>query len=327
MITNWENLQTQMPNIEEQIRNFNQSQDYKYYVDMEEVYYIVFYKQIEYVKKILAETILYLNSNVNLIFIYTFIIQALYDEPTVFSQNYIYILSKLVTTGDYSGVNTIKDFFADVKIKKLGEILSLIYSADNEFKTLIEKNRSDKIEFISRDIVIPVDEKYNNFNCSSENQDSVIEKSQIKKYKKENSTNLNTQPSETRDIEIIEKEFSKLKCMMLFKERDIDIDCVKAGLSGILSGEQIIRELWLGFMLFLFKKFSFSFDEFKKIVEELIKEKEYQDNYNLSLDTFQDLDLPDSFYVKGQVGGNNNGNMYLRKYLKYKAKYLKMKNN
>ena len=115
--------------------------------------------------------------------------------------------------------------------------------------------------------------------------------------------------------------------MMLFKERDIDIDCVKAGLSGILSGEQIIRELWLGFMLFLFKKFSFSFDEFKKIVEELIKEKEYQDNYNLSLDTFQDLDLPDSFYVKGQVGGNNNGNMYLRKYLKYKAKYLKMKNN
>ena len=332
MTSNWEEVKSSVPLIEEKIRNFNKLQKYEYYVDMEDVFYLVFYKQIEYVKKILMETMLYLNSNVNLIFIYTFIIQAFYDEPIVFSKNYIFILSKLVNTSDYNNLETVRDFFAEAKIKKLGYVLTLLYEADVKFNNLIEHIRADKINFIKVDIRIPIDKNYNNFNCinkgenfeeeitNGENIGNLTKDTGIKK----NTTN--TIFNQTRDIEIIEKDFSRLKCNMLFEQRDIAIDKIYEGLQDLFTdGEKIIRELWLGVMLFLYKKYTFNFDEFQKLVSQLLKKNDYSDDYIPTTDTFKDLDLPDSIYVSNQSGGNKNS--YLNKYLKYKTKYFKLKNS
>lgn len=332
MTSNWEEVKTSIPLIEEKIRNFNKSQKYEYYVDMEDVFYLVFYKQIEYVKKILMETILYLNSNVNLIFIYTFIIQAFYDEPIVFSKNYVFILSKLVNTGDYNNLETVRDFFTEAKIKKLGYVLTLLYEADVKFNNLIEHIRTDKINFIKMDIRIPIDKNYNNYNCINKGENAEEEKSDSENIgratidtgkKKDTSETIFNQ---TRDIEIIEKEFSRLKCNMLFEKREITIDKIYEGLEHLLTdGGIIIRELWLGVMLFLYKKYTFNFEEFQKRVTQLLKTNNYGNDYVPSTDTFKDLDLPDSIYVTNQSGGNKNA--YFNKYLKYKAKYFKLKNS
>jgi len=334
MSSNWEEVSTSVPTIEDKIRTFNKSQNYEYYVDMEDVFYLVFYKQIEYVKKILMETMLYLNSNVNLIFIYTFVIQAFYDEPTVFSNNYIFILNKLVNNGDYGNVQTVRDFFAEAKIKKLGYVLTLLYNADTKLMNLVDNIRNDKITFIKLDIRVPIDKNYNNFNCINKGKDVEEETLNIGKSgdeivqiekKSSNSKMFNG----TRDIEIIEKEFSRLKCNMLFEKRDITIDKVYEGLQHLLTDDGIIiRELWLGVMLFLYKKYTFNFEEFQKQVTQLLKSNNYAGDYIPSTDTFKDLDLPVSIYVTNQSGGTDKYlNNYLNKYLKYKAKYLNLKKN
>jgi hypothetical protein len=338
MHSKWEEITTSVPIIEEKIRSFNKSQNYEYYVDFEDVFYLVFYKQIEYVKKILIETILYLNSNVNLIFIYTFIIQAFYDEPNVYSNNYIFILSKIVNSVEYNNLETIKDFFSEIKIKKLGYILNLIYTSDIKFSELIEKINNEKIAFIKEDIHVPIDKNYNNYNCLNKGVDKDIKdedsessfrmesfgKSSSKEFKKLD-TKLESPRigSKTRDIEVIEIEFKKLKCDMLFDRREINIGKIYDGLPHLLTdGGLVIRELWLGVMLFLYKKYTFNFDEFNKQVTQLLKSNNYGQDFIPSTDTFKDLDLPDSIYVSNQVGGNKN--VYFAKYLKYKTKYLNL---
>jgi hypothetical protein len=337
---NWDQITESIPKIEEKIRNFNKSQNYEYYVDMEDVFYIVFYKQIEYVKKILMETLLYLNSNVNLIFIYTFVIQAFYDEPNIFSNRYIFILNKLVNEENFGNTQIIKEFFQENKIKNLGFVLSLLYESDSKFSDLIENIRNDKISFIKFDIRVPIDKNYNNYNCvnktqtdqSTDNEYSNTPLDGEKISTKSSGTNYILSKSifnSTRDIEIIEKEFNKLKCNMLFEKRDISIEKIISGLQKLLSNEvKIARELWLGIMLFLYKKYTFDFDEFKKQVVQLLNANSYDEEFIPSTDTFKDLNLPDSIYVLKQNGGNiNNKSNYFDKYLKYKAKYLKLKVN
>jgi hypothetical protein len=322
MTSKWDEIIASVPIIEEKIRTFNKSENYEYYVDMEDVFYLVFYKQIEYVKKMLMETVLYLNSNVNLIFIYTFIIQAFYDEPTVFSNNYIFILSKIVNSSEYSGIETIRDFFSEAKIKKLGQILNLIYSSDPKFNELIERIRNEKITFIKEDIHVPIDKNFNNFNCLNKGETSASEVRESELARPSNGEGKKFY-SKTRDIEVIEREFSKLKCDMLFERRDINIEKIYEGLTHLLIDDGlIIRELWLGLMLFLYKKYTFNFDEFQKQVSQILKTNNYGQAFIPSTDTFKDLDLPDSIYVMGQTGGNTTN--YFNKYLKYKAKYLNL---
>jgi hypothetical protein len=77
-------------------------------------------------------------------------------------------------------------------------------------------------------------------------------------------------------------------------------------------------------MLFLYKKYTFNFEEFQKHIIKLLTENGYTEDYTPSIDTFKDLNLPDSIYKPNQSGGNKNS--YLTKYLKYKTKYLKLKN-
>jgi hypothetical protein len=332
--SNWEDVVKDVSIIEEKVRIFNKSQNYEYYVDMEDVFYLFFYKQIDYVRKILLETMQYLNSNVNLIYIYTFIIQAFYDEPISFSNNYIFILNKLVNSTDGKvTTETIKDFFAEPKITKLKSILTLLYDADTKFNELITHIFNSKNRFIGSDIRVPIDKNYNNFNCINKGE-SLEEKIETKTsvklttgvgIKMKNDESMDEVFGKTRDIEIVEKEFNGLKCNMLFGKRDIAIEKIYEGLEPLLANEvKFVKEFWLGVMLFLYKKYTFDFEDFRQKIDALLKKYGYDQEFIPSIDAFTDLRLPDSIYITKQLGGSGI-NTYLNKYLKYKAKYLKLK--
>ena len=76
-------------------------------------------------------------------------------------------------------------------------------------------------------------------------------------------------------------------------------------------------------MLFLYKKFTFNFDELKQNTTTILNSFSYGEEYIINTDTFKDLAVGDSIYLIKQQGGQNK---YFSKYLKYKTKYLKIKN-
>lgn len=318
-ISQWDTVEQIIPIIEDEIRKFNESQEYVYYVDMEDITYITYYRQIKYVNQILKETLIFLNSNINLIYIYTFITQSFYNEPTYFSNNYIFFLTSIVNLEKYNNNPKIKEFFSSDKIKTLKEILNLIYISDIKFIELIKQNKTDKDAFIKEKIKIPID--INSNNCSTK-----TEKINISDIKKDIET------LKKKNIEDLENKFNELKCNMLLDTRDINLDELIKGLAPILSSQKVNAELWLGVMLFLYKKYTISgnFEEFKTKVSNLLMANNYSEEFIPSIDTFNDLILRDSVYSSkpepeqySQEGGEQRV-LYFKKYLKYKTKYVNL---
>ncbi len=316
MLSNWDLVSNSIPIIEEKIRKFNINNNYKYYVNKQEVFYLVFYNQIKYIKKILQELNFYLNSKINLIFIYTWLIQSIYDKPEI-TLKYIFILGKEIKQEQYLNSETMSDFLSEEKIKILGKMLEIIYLSDTKFIDLNEQLSNEKISFISTDIKIPVNQEKNNPNCLKKD---IVGKKILDIDKK-------LDPSTRRfsqgiiDIEELEKKFNKLKCELLFEKRPIDLSTIYKNINFILENV-ITKELWMGFLLFLYKKFTFNFDEFKKNIESVLISLSYSEDYFPNIDTFKDLAVGDSVYLSKQLGGNHN---YFAKYLKYKTKYFEMK--
>ena len=306
---NWEDVTKTIPNVEKQIRQFNKEQDYEYYVNIEDVIYLVFYKQIKYVNEIINEITQYLNFGVNPVYIYTFIIQSFYDEPS-YIENYIYFISEIKKR-----INNpkITGFLTDENIEKLNHILRVIFNYDVEFNKLMESIFSDRIKFIKEGIIISTLSYPNNYNC----QEKESDKEGLIKIKTD-------KKKQNKDIEILEKHFYKLKCEMLFKKRPFLSEKFYGEVSNILSNQTIINlELWLGLVLFLYKKYDFKYEDFKSNIEGIIKDNQLTDDYIPKLDYFDDLNVPKYEYKNIQSGGSN---IYLRKYIKYKARYIKLKN-
>jgi hypothetical protein len=318
MNESWDTVEQTIPIIEERIRDFNKSQEYVYYVDIEDVTYITYYRQIKYVNQILKETLIFLNSNINLIYIYTFITQSFYNEPTSFSNNYIFFLTSIVDSEKYNNNPKIKEFFSSDKIITLKDILNLIYISDITFVELIKQNKTDKDTFIKDKIQIPID--INSNNCSNKTN-----KIDITDKKKQNDTFKRT------NIEDLENKFNELKCKKLLERRDINLNELINGLSPILQSQKVNAELWLGVMLFLYKRYTISekFEEFQTQVNNLLTTHSYSQEFITSIDTFNDLILRDSVYSskpepepEKQVGGQRV--LYFNKYLKYKTKYVNL---
>ena len=155
------NNTSNIESIKTQIREFNNEQKYEYYVNMEDVQYLVFYKQIKYVREIINEIIQYLNYYVNPVYIYTFIIQSFYDEPRIVT-NYIYFIKKIRENLNNDKINK---FLEDSKISKLNKILENIYTFDEEFSKLNILNFNNRIKFINKGIIISTLGYPNNYNC------------------------------------------------------------------------------------------------------------------------------------------------------------------
>lgn len=301
--------------IENQIRTFNQQQNYEYYVNLEDVVYLVFYKQIKYTKEIIQEVIQYLIFGVNPIYIYTFIIQSFYDDPVVVN-SYIYFIGKIRDTLNEQKINV---FLDRVIVEKLEKILNIIYSNDTNFNKLIVDILSDRIKFIKEGIIVTTLSYPNNYNCKEKEIKKGIISTKPKRPESEN---------ENKDIEVLEKHFYKLKCQLLFEKRQLELnDNFYEKLENLLLTEPIINlELWLGFILFLYKKFEFKYDEFKTKVDSIIDAKDDTfKNYKPKLDYYDDLNVPEYNYDNKQQKGGTD--IYFNKYLKYKSKYLKLKIN
>jgi len=326
MMTNYDEVTKNVPIIEDQIRAFNKSQDYKYYVDMEDVFYLVFYKQIVYVEQILTDTIVYLNSNVNLIFIYTYIIHSFYDEPAIYTDNYIFILTKKLESEVTD--DKMKDFFSKEKIMKLKIILELIYKADNKFIDLIKTLSTTKNNFIERDI-----EENSPQNSPTSSSGPAPPATTLPPASASKSSAPAPAPSNTfstKDIEEVEKQFKQQKIDLLNKKREVNIALFldTENINDLLGNNApVSKELWFGMMLFLYKKFSFNFDEYKTKVTGQLQTLNMPPIYIPGLDPFKDLDLPDSVYVNSQKGGaaQSDHDKYYSKYLKYKTKTIRQR--
>jgi hypothetical protein len=306
---NWEEITKNIPNIEQQIRNFNKEQNYEYYVNIEDVTYLRFYKQIKYVTEIINEVIQYLNFGVNPVYIYTFIIQSFYDE-TSFIENYIYFIGEIKKKINDPNINI---FLGEEIIAKLNVILRVIFEYDTEFNKLMESIFSDRIQFIKKGIITSTLSYPNNYNC----QEKIIDN--------KDSIKIKTEKKQNRDIEELERHFYKLKCEMLFKKRPFLLsDKFYFNVHELANVPVINREIWLGFILFLYKKFEFKYDDFKAKIIELINTYGLNNNYIPELDYFEDLNVPKYEYKEPQTGGNNR---FFIKYLKYKSKYIKLKKN
>lgn len=307
---NWDKVIETIPIIETQIRTFNKEQHYEYFVNIEDVMYLVFYKQIKYVREIINEIIQYLNFSVNPVYIYTFIIQSFYDEKS-FTENYITFLIDIRKKINDPKIN---NFLDDDILSKLSKILYIIYEYDTEFEDLMKNIFTDRIEFIKKGIITSTLSYPNNYNCQEK------EKSDTEIVIK-----ARTDKTHKRNIEELETHFYKLKCEMLFKKRPFLLDGkFNNDLQTLLNEPVINRELWLGFILFLYKKFDFNYSELEKQITDLVNSHGLNLNYIPNLDYFDDLNVPKYEYINGQKGGNNT---YFEKYLKYKTKYLKLKNN
>jgi hypothetical protein len=319
LVENWDSIQVKMPQIEKDIKEFNESERQIFYIDIEKVYYITYFKQITYVTKILQEIMVYLNSNINLIYIYTFLIQSFYNEPTYITNNYILFLENIVAIEKYQNDPKIKEFFSSDKIQTLKEILNIIYISDTTFVALIEKNKIDKIQFIRDRIKKPIGRNHNK--CSTKDIINVSPSTQEVSYALES-------------IENLETKFNEETCSLLVDERqEINIDQLIEGLTPILDKRspqkvtdeklQLCLPLWLGVMLFLYKKYKISekFEDFKAKVSGLLQKYNYSDGYIPTIDIFNDLDLADFVY---QQGGNGQRDLYFKKYLKYKTKYINL---
>lgn len=308
----WESINLEP--IESQIRKFNLQENYEYYVNLEDVVYLEFYKRIKYTKEIIQEVIQYLNFDVNPIYIYTFIIQSFYDDPVLFS-SYIYFIGKI---RDTLNDEKIAVFLHKSIVEKLEKILNIIYANDSKFNKLIVDIQTDRINFIKDGIIVTTLSYPNNYNCKERNIQNGLISTKPKGHKTEN-----------KDIEILEKHFYQLKCQVLFEKRQLELnDNFYTKLTNLLSSEPLINlELWLGFILFLYKKFDFDYqNEFKPKVDAIIDAKgDILKDYKPKLDYYDDLNVPEYNYENNQLKGGTN--IYFNKYLKYKSKYIKLKIN
>lgn len=315
MIKNFDDIKNEIKSIEEKIKNFNSEQKFEYFIDPEKILYIVFFKQIVYIKTLISDIQDYINSNINLVFIYSYLISKLYNEPNKISSNYIFILNKIISDTTFlSNYNEkIKRFISSEIIDKIFSMIKIIYNADIDFVKLLDEFENKKLE----------------------------------EYKKNNSTDYSDTYKEIEkeaknikggmvDIYNIEDNYQKTRNYMFVQKRIIDIQQLyNPDNLDIIFQNGISIELWFGYNLFVYKRFEFNFDEYKTNVNGIVKAKGLGQNYSLSVNYLNDIYAPDAGILP-MTGGNNismknKTNIsyvnYYSKYIKYKNKYMKLKNN
>ena len=296
---NLEGVANNIPEVEIKIREFNKKEEYKYYVNMEDIQYIVKYKRMTFIQKMLQSVNGYLQFNVNPIYIYTFVMQYIYDTDVILN-DYIELTNDILSKTTNGNV---KEFLTEDILYNLKLLLGILYNSDEEFKGLMKEIYDKRISFIKEGIITSSLNYYNNYNCDKSKHQIIKEYHGTEK--------------EYSNIENLEKEFYESKCKTLFKKRQLEINENFTTQINEIIHKIINKELWFAFVLFLYKKFEFEYDD--------LMNKLSLAEYKPNLDDFSDIDVPNYDYKKQkpQTGGNN---IYYEKYIKYKAKYLKLKN-
>ena len=310
MINNFKDVEKNVKIISEKVKEFNKTENNNYFVDLEDILYIVFYNQIVYIKKLLDNLINYINMNVNLVFIYAYIISMLYNEPTKVSSNYIFILEKIIESDEKSNEklnNKLKIIIEKNKIDKIYFMIKLIYNADITFIKLLTENYNNKINKLKKENETDVSETF------------IEISKELKKHSILTGSGLN--------VEDLEKDFKVNIEYLLLQKREIKIDdIINLENIKIILQEPITLELWYGYNLFLYKRFNFDFKNYQNKINEIIETLHLTHLYKISLDNFGDLKAPDVGLINNnQIGGLNLDFFYKQKYLKYKQKYFQLK--
>ena len=180
--------------IQNQINIFNSDKEnkFKYFVDPEEILYIVFYKQILYIDNLIHNVNSYIKSGINLVFIYAYLISKLYDEPNNVTSNYVFILGEKFKKNSENKTNInekdnedkkLEDFFSPVVIDKVYSIIKIIYSSDPTFEKLISNIHRMKIEEYKKNNTIDISESIKEIELRGKNIHIFDIDSKVKKYK------------------------------------------------------------------------------------------------------------------------------------------------
>ncbi len=305
IISKMTEVETNINIIKKQIEEFNNNEGFVSFIDVNDILYITYFDEISFVDKTIAKIIKYIKKNINLNYLYCYIINKFYDELTDDKRNYLFILEKRIIdiynkidktiielTEEQKNEQKILDFFSINKIKILKDIIKLIFDSDESYKNIIKKYNNDKYEFLKQ--------IYSDNNILGETKEIL----DFKPYM------------------AIKQNFIEGRKKFLKNKRDIVLDEPKLQVfyNKLFTEQNVITiEIWYGFILFITKHFTIAIDilmDFfnKKLNPEFLIEK----------DKFNDLETPMAEYAwkekeKVKIGGNIS---FYKKYLKYKNKYL-----
>jgi len=334
----FQELTKKVESIQKQILEFNNSENNEYIVDPEEILYLRFYKQIVFVQDLITNVNNYINSNMNLVVIFAFVISKLYNEPKN-SSNFIFNLKENIKKKFVSSTNTtdnidsvkLETIFNETNLDIIYKIILLINNSDSEFNQKLLDFKNEKINYFKKKNGVETIKQLE----SIKSKDGETKDGETKDKSKEKTEVKPVTPPVDLNLGILELEakFEKEIEQLLIKKRAIKIDeLIKAENLEFILIPEINILLWSGYNLFLYKRFNFDFNAFSNKINEILKSK-YPDITNLNtetklllkLDFLEDLEIPDAglLQVANLVGGQEN---YLIKYLKYKNKYLSLKN-
>jgi hypothetical protein len=321
---NFDDMTNKVKIIEEKIKEFNLEQKLGYFIDPDNIIILVFYKQFLYVQKLISEISNSISSNINLVFIYFYLISRLYDEPEKISYGYIYIIERLM--GD-QGIenkygNRLKEFLNSDSLNIIFNIIKIVYKSDIDFLNLNDELKKEKMDEYKKNIIVDHSESY-------------------EKIANEFSNLSGGTDSEAEIFNKIEQKYEKKKNYILLQKRNIDIsNLLNSDNVNLILNESTSIELWHGYNLFIYKRFNYDFADYQKNINEIIKQKQLDSIYLLNLDYLNNLDVPDAgILLPSVIGGSsyssnssklNNFDThkftpYYLKYFKYKNKYVQLK--
>lgn len=375
MIAKYDIIASNLPSIIEKIEKFNQKEKNFYYIDIEKVFYIKFFKEIEYVLNILSELAKYVSHKINIVIVFTYIINSFYDEPSIISYYYIFILQELIIS-DYfkSKYNEIvQKIINPENAEILKIIIKVIFKADVSLQRLYADWHNDKIivKQSLNGIDYKVEEENNNENIKPSQPNEIIapnieHKDETRQIAGDGSLKSNSDASVDSskkphpkfiNIDELNKYYKNKKRELLDSKlkREFDFkDFYTKDLLEIINFKsEITKEIWNGFNLFIVNRFSVNYDDYKNSLSNYLKENNLDNSYNIELDELMDLKIKQTTFVKendetfhiftgrenqqhkyeqiAQKGGretenDNDNDKYFKKYLKYKQKYIELKN-
>jgi len=299
----YEEVKKKVKIIIQKIREFNRSCKFEYWIDLDKIVYLLWFKEIKFVRNLIIDISQNLEYQLNIVHINSYLIDRLYNDPK-YTKYYIKILIMLIETdnGSFLSNDKLRNFFTSDKIYKIYDIIRLILFNDNSFLEFLDKCKKIKLD----------KEKENNDISKVENFNNIEEIETD--FRKDKKILLTSSEKRTLNIETLFKENQK-------DDNDNDIPSIK----NIIVG--LDEDLWNAFNLFIYKKFNFDITRYieqtNKLTDGVLSK--------IRLDYFSDLEVPFTVRIhpgedgsRGTIllGGQNN---YLEKYLKYKEKYMKIK--
>jgi hypothetical protein len=323
IIDDYDTVKSKVKTIITKIREFNKSTKYEYWVDLDKIVYILWFKEIKFVKNLIIDISENLEYQLNIVHVISYLIDKLYNDPR-YTKYYIKILLMIIEQDSEELLNTdkLKNFFTSNKINKIYEIIRLVLNCDIEFLSFIDnfhKNLLDK-------------EKENNDNETDNNFINIED--QEKEFRKEKKQLLLSEKKRKLDVELLFKDNQKdtnyyNKNVYKFftnKDNNPSEENVK-NMKDIISILSDDNDTWNALNLFIYKKFEIKFEDYIKRINEIVPPNLNQ----FKLDFFNDLEVPFTIRLNPDVDGDRGtilrggDSIYFKKYLKYKEKYLKLK--